>query len=93
MKEKDENIYVEFKMLPDNNNDIMAGFSNTTWEFDGVLTEAEPPALVNSTFLLFNEIRREHGGVYTLSIKTCHGGDCNISIGRIKLDVQCKYYQ
>lgn len=86
-----QNIYVEFRMLPDNSS--MAGFSGTMWKFDGELTEAEPPTLVNSTYLLFNEITREHGGVYTLSITTCHGADCNVSSGRIKVDVQCKYYQ
>lgn len=88
VKQKAMNIYVEFKIFPD-----MAGLSHTYWEFDGELTDAKPPILVNSTFLFFNEITKQHGGVYTLSIKTCRGDNCNTSTGRIKLDVLCKYYQ
>jgi hypothetical protein len=91
VKEKAQNKYVEFKTVL--NHDTVFGFSSISWEFDGVLTKAKPPILVNSTFLLFSEITREHSGVYTLSIETCHGDDCNTSTGSIKLDVQCKYYQ
>lgn len=89
VKEKHQNLSLEFKVFQDS----MARFSNTSWEFDGELhdSEAKLPILVNSTFLWFNEITRQHDGVYTLLVKTCCEDSCHSSTGRAKLDVQCTY--
>lgn len=85
VREKAQNVIANFSLIP-------TDVTNISWNFVGnTFTLTEPPILVNSTILVFNEVTREHNGTYTLTNMNCQSDKCDNSTGEMILDVQCKW--